>query len=650
MKRNYKQTNNSWLQRLTLFVVSMICVVGSLQASERYYYRYTATPTTGGQVYASNDGNSTKDYSSEPVTNTGSKRGDGFAEVTFYFYAKPDPGYTFLGWKKNGAGDYVSTNRDFTTIEKITSRSDGHYEGAWYNPVWIEDRTQVNYTAYFQEITGIVKVESNDVTKGSVGISNANNRNGDRITITAYPETSKGIVFLGWKTSNSATDPYVTTDNPYSLTVTETPITYYAFFSEPAKSVYCILKNHDTGKYLCLSGNGQAIMHRRKGSFSGISYDVEDGCYFENGLKTIPYDETVNNPLIVFKRVSTNADGKIIGDLESDVKMVKSNGESSKAISTQYLIGNINYPLTFSASPNYPNAYRIYSHQKRTVSGKDIDFDSYLCDDGRAYASLQSFEKINEATGIDWDIIYLTEAQKDGAFGVNANAKYTKGDKYYTSMYAPFAFKLLDGVNAYYLNPEEDNYDEKTNTLTLSQHPVGEIVQANMPVIIECNSANDPTNNRLLPVTPPNNYSYSYSRDDNILDGYNQVYDRNNYSYEDNKIYQSVTNNHDYMYVFSIKNNELGFYHYGGSTIPKNKAYLNLYPHTWEQIKEDLNPNNNVKLKFGHNTGNEDLNSINLFNDKVDDADLPIYNLQGVQVKNPKKGIYIRGGKKYLVK
>ena len=110
-----------------------------------------------------------------------------------------------------------------------------------------------------------------------------------------------------------------------------------------------------------------------------------------------------------------------------------------------------------------------------------------------------------------------------------------------------------------------------------------------------------------------------------------------------------MENLHDYMYIFSIKNNDLGFYHYSGNTIPKNKAYLQL-PHTWEQIKEDLLPNNNVKIVFGSKFGDEDLNSINLFNDVVEDADLPIYNLQGVQVKNPEKGIYIRGGKKYLVK
>ena len=654
MKTNDKLTNNSWLQRLTLFVIGLICVVGSALASNRYYYRYTATPTTGGKVYATDDENSQIEYSSNPVTDTGSFRSsnDDGDYKTFHFYASPDTDndYTFVGWRKDGTGDIISTSLHFSTSELITSQSDGH----WDRFTWVEDRTQINYTAYFREITGYVKVVSTNAQRGYVTIDNPDNKIGNEVTITAYPDISKGIVFLGWKTSNSSTAPYVTSDNPYTLTVTGN-VTYYAFFSNPATSVYCILRNCDTDEYLCLSGNGQAEMTRRKGKESGVSYDIEDGCNFVNGLKTISRTEAVNNPLIVFKRVSTNADGKITGDLVSDVKMVKSEGTSATPISTQYLIGNNTYPLIFSSSPNpqYPNAYRIYSHQTRKVSSYNIDFDTYLCDGGSDYVSLRTFENINEATGIDWEVINLTESQIEGAFGANANAKYSQvteyGRKYYTSMYAPFAFQLLDGVNAYYLNPEEDNYDEVTNTLTLSKIPAGEIVRANMPVIIECSEANAPTSNRLLPVTPPNNYNYTHSYDDNLLLGYNQLYSRDNYTIDYNKKFQEVENLHDYMYIFSIKNSELGFYHYSGSIIPKNKAYLHL-PHTWEEIKKDLLPNSNVKLQFGHQAGDEIFNSINLFNDVVDDDDLPIYNLQGVQVKNPEKGIYIRGNKKYLVK
>ena len=167
-----------------------------------------------------------------------------------------------------------------------------------------------------------------------------------------------------------------------------------------------------------------------------------------------------------------------------------------------------------------------------------------------------------------------------------------------------------------------------------------------MAVIIECNSANDPTHNRLLPVdeyTISNDKKSEYAK--NLLRGYNQIVCQ-----EENEQYKEVTNDHDYMYIFSIKNNDLGFYHYGGATIPKNKAYLKLNV-TFEEISEVLNSNNNtVKLAFGTRYGDEDLNSINLFNNVVEDTDLPIYNLQGIQVKNPKKGIYIRGNKKYLVK
>ena len=667
MKTNDKLTKGSWLQRLTLFVVSLICVVGSVQAaSYTYYYRYTATPTTGGKVYASDDENSTISYSSSAVTDIGFVRSsnDEGEYQPFYFYASPNPGYSFVGWRKNGAGDIVSTSPHYTTSEFITSTSEERNEGTWLRPNWVDNRTQVKYTAYFQQITGCVKVVSTNAQRGYVTIDNPNNTMGSEVTITAYPDISKGIVFLGWKTENSESASYVSSNNPYTLTVTQQDVTYYAFFSAPATSVYCILRNCDTKNYLCVIGNGQASMHTQpievESGFTTYTTNVEDGCNFINGLKTISSTEAANNPLIVFKRVSTNANGKITGDLVSDVKMIKSEGESSTPISTQYLIGNNGYPLIFSSSPKYPNAYRIYSHLTRSVrtglaSYQDIEFDTYLCDEDNNYVSLKPYENINEATGIDWEVINLTEGQIEGAFGVNANAKYTNNGKYYTSLFTPFAYKVLDGVTAYYLNPDEDNYKEETNTLTLTPIPNG-IVPANTAVILECSSPGDPTHNRLLPRSISNDqnnsdyYAIPPEINNNILLGYNQLYSRDNYEIDYNKRYQSVTNNHDYMYIFSMKNNDLGFYHYSVSTIPKNKAYLNLYPHTWEQISQDLNPNNSVKLNFGHKTEDGVLNSISLFNDVVDDADQPIYNLQGVQVKNPEKGVYIRGGKKYLVK
>ncbi|MBQ3628703.1 MAG: hypothetical protein II947_06725 [Bacteroidaceae bacterium] len=653
MKTNDKLTNNSWLQRLTLFVVSLICVVGNAQATANdYYYRATASasPTAGGKVYVSKYDVTNPSYQNSPMSINGEETGYfGIApNKTIYFYAQENSDYVFLGWKENGAGDYVSESRKFTPNKQITSTNS-------YNTY----RTQFKYTAYFQQVKGLVRAVSTNLQRGYVQISNIDNKEGDEVTIQAFPDVSKGVIFLGWKTTQSDDAPYVTTDNPYTLTVTGSA-TYYAYFSNFATTVYCILKNTKTDNYLSLVGNGKATPHEITKSYSGFTRTVQDGFNFVNGLKTISNAEAVNNPLIVFKRVSVLDAGVQKGYLASDVNMKTDNIEGT--ISTDNLIGS-DYRFIFTPSANDNNTYRISAKMKASVTvpiygTQTAEFDSYLCENSDGSVSMKSFDNLDNAEGIDWEITFLTEDQVVGAFGANANAKYTKTKNgkyyYYTSMFTPFAYKLLDGVNAYYLNPDEDNYNEKTNTLVLTEISSGNVVPANMPVIIECNSANDPTHNRLLPIaeyTISDDERREYSK--NLLVGYNLVYSRNGYSDDLNKKYQAVTNNHDYMYIFSMKNNDLGFYHYSGTTIPKNKAYLNL-PHTWEEIKEDLLPNGNsnpVKLNFGHQTVDEDLNSISLFNDVVDDdADLPIYNLQGVQVMNPEKGVYIRGGKKYLVK
>lgn len=637
--------NSDWLHRLAVLVIGLICVVGNVRATATYYYSANASvaSTGGGKVYVSDTDGGTISYAS-----TSKKEGsvDAYfgadAYQTFYFYASPNPGYTFQGWKKDNKGDFVQTDPYFTVSPKIEGTG-WHLIGGW-------DRTPVNYTAYFQEITGYVKVVSTNPERGYVAISNPDNKIGDDVTITAYPNISKGIVFLGWKTSNSSSAPYITTDNPYSLTVTGSA-TYYAFFSEPATSVYCILKNVKTGKYLNFYGNQQATKHTTIKTYDGKNYEVHDGYVFTNGLNTISQEEAVNNPLIVFKRISTTADGRVLGYLASDVNMQTSSNSTPDAVSTDVLIGDQTHHMVFSQSPTTSNAFRIHASITVKHEWYEATFDSYLYDGGD-FVSMQSFDNPNAVEGIDWEIINLTEGQVEGAFGITANSRFESDGKYYTSMYAPFAYKLLDGVNAYYLNPDEDNYQEATNTLKMTKIASGEIVPANMPVILECSSAGNPAGNRLLPVGGSSKYPITGEYASNLLRGYNQVYSRDNYIIEYNKKYQAVANDHDYMYVFSIKNNNLGFYHLNGATttIPKNKAYLHLGV-TFENISEELNQKaNNVKLAFGSQFDDDLLNSINWSNEEADDTDQPIFNLQGVQVKNPEKGIYIRGGKKYLVK
>lgn len=635
--------NSDWLHRLAVLVVGLICVVGNVQARsyDVFYKAEAKVGTTGaGLVYVSRTSTNNptfQDYSTATGKGTGSQilwnsAGD---NMTFHYYATPNEGYAFAGWKKNGTGSYAYTSTHFETDEiEITSESAS-------NP------TTISYTAYFTAVQGQVKAYAAQPERGTVRVSNLNNVLGETITITAVPNTSLGVVFLGWNKNRNDHQNFLTTDNPYTLTVTnDNKGTYYAHFSEPATTVYCILKNVTTGKYLSLYGDGAVTDHTDKIKYQGITRNVKDGYIFSNCLKTIPASEIVNNPLIVFKRTTTDVSGREIGYLATDVKTQI--GTEQAFISTNSLIGS-DKQLTFSQQNS--GYYRIFTSYSTIVDDNNVTFESYLCDDGNT-VTMQAIEgKTKPVTGMDWEIIFLTEDQVANAFGVTANARFESGGKYYTSLKVPFAYKLLDGVNAYYLNPDDDNYNEKTNTLTLSQIRTGEIVPAEMPVILECNSTDDPTHNRLLPVGGPSEYPIEGEFLKNLLRGYNVISCQDN-GKDYNKKYQAVANDHDYMYVFSIKNNNLGFYHLNENdkTIPKNKAYLHLGV-TFENISEELNQKaNNVKLAFGSQFDDDLLNSINWTNEEADDIDQPIFNLQGVQVKNPEKGIYIRGGKKYLVK
>jgi len=644
--------NSDWLHRLAVLVVGLICVVGNAQAgSVDVFYKAEAKigPTGGGRVYVSEQSTNTPNYKSETVVVAGKAQGAkpffsptvAGPEKSYHYYAIANEGYQFVGWKKNGTANSYSSydynSRHFETDKiEITSNNENK-------------PTSVSYTAYFKVMNGAVKAYPAQPERGDVTLNNDDNQIGDEVILNAAANTSLGVVFLGWNKNKNDHENFISTDNPYSFTVTsENMGTYYAHFSEPASTVYCILKNHDTGKYLSLYGDGVVSDHTTNITILNNTYNnVKDGCVFSNSLKTISENDIVNNPLIVFKRKTTGVGGEEIGSLLTDLKTL--NGTVQGTISVNSLMGV--QALYFSLQNN--GCYRIYTPftTDLKVDKKFVEVESYLRDDGSEFVSMQSIAGKNNVSGVDWEVYFLTEEQVDHAFGVTANARFESGGKYYTSLCVPFAYELLDGVNAYYLNPDEDNYNEKTNTLTLTQIASGNVVPENMAVIIECNSANDPSGNRLLPVdeyTLSNVQKTEYAK--NLLRGYNQIECRESNSY--NAKYQAVANDHDYMYVFSMKNNNLGFYHLNENdkTIPKNKAYLHLHV-TFEDISEELNQKaNNVKLAFGSQFDDDLLNSINWSNEEADDIDLPIFNLQGVQVKNPEKGIYIRGGKKYLVK
>lgn len=579
-----------------------------------YYFKVTATPdpTAGGKVYVAKESTNNPSYVNNGGTSTatGKDHNVNSGSLTFYFYAKANNNYIFDCWRKGSAtGEVASRTSSFN--ETLTSTSESESSPATYK-----------YFAIFKKQTGLIKVMSKDESKGSVQIDNSENGDGDKVTITAIPDASNGVAFLGWKKNDQGGNGvYTYTDNPLTLTANDnTKGTYYAYFTDPAQKVYIRLKNRRADRFLSFYGTTTATPHMR--AFDNDS--KQDGFIFNNSLKMISNTEALGNPTTVFLRTG-NPNGTGV-TINADIQ----------ASNTQYTsLASNNYKLTFEKKGDY---YRIYTTFSFDDAGSTVKIPSYLCDDVSGFAVMKS--EVSDDGEADWEIYSLDENTTEGSFGANTKEKFTKDGKYYTTMYTDFPYQLLDGVNAYYLkyNPE---YSEITDRIVFDQVEAKNgvtIVPAETAVILECKDVQNGSQNRLLPLLPNTEGTEQIvNPGNNFLKGYIS------------KNGSKEPNDKDRKYVLSFKNDQLGFYHSNAVFMTPNKAYL-LVPKATEEQKEYYSKN--VTFSFGEIDEEEEgtVTSIKMSEEMVDDIDAPIYDLLGRKVENPGRGIYIRNHKKFVVK
>lgn len=127
-----------------------------------------------------------------------------------------------------------------------------------------------------------------------------------------------------------------------------------------------------------------------------------------------------------------------------------------------------------------------------TYSGYQIDmidfgYDYPVKKDGFCAVATLSFIRTNDIKHYAlWDFIKIDNENE--YFGIYPNENTKVGDKYYTTLFTSFAYKLREGMKAYYI--DQHIYD--TNRV---QEPIAElkeitdgIIPAATPIIIECSS------------------------------------------------------------------------------------------------------------------------------------------------------------------
>lgn len=215
-------------------------------------------------------------------------------------------------------------------------------------------------------------------------------------------------------------------------------------------------------------------------------------------------------------------------------------------------------------------------------------------------------------------------------FGAEPSSDLFFNDGYWTTMYTSFPYKCWedDGVEAYYIKEFwEEGKDLGLEPAAMLEKIEDGIVPAKTAVLLKCKST-EPSQNRLLPLTDdqPNYYT------DNLLKGSFQL---------NSKSVAKTTFSSSSMKVLSVVDGEVGFYNLEeGKELTANKAWLDI---------SGLGSNaSKIKLKVGDTATFVEGISVNT---PEEDANAPIYNLQGIQVKNLVPGqIYIKNGKKFIAR
>lgn len=198
-------------------------------------------------------------------------------------------------------------------------------------------------------------------------------------------------------------------------------------------------------------------------------------------------------------------------------------------------------------------------------------------------------------------------------------------DGYYGTLYAEYPFKKVsDGIKIYYVDGIEDGKFQL-------QEITDDVIPGATPLVFKCRS-NDPAQNKILPV-----YTDTFAPDGNKLSG---------------TYFACTTNGHEeYVEYSSKKMRVLGVdadknliltkasesYLADGWMIPMNTCYYNItnsYTGDYKLVSRD------------------EFTGIQSINTDTNNAQSATYTLTGVKVEsqNPKPGLYIRNGKKVVIK
>ena len=632
-----------------LLYIAFLGVVLPANALERNFYHkigYRVEPSGAGTVYANGpkimtesiwwfsfNYNVSYDYESTNSSNEkyvvldkNEWKFDEYPEGVDMLYTlhaqNTDNKYQFDHWEIKNGNSWERIEQNPVSLEYAApSVFVTNYRNTNPNP-------SASYKAVFS-LKGVLKAEvaTGQENLGNVTNSKVDNQPGDNVTLTARSTQSfRGVTFSHWTIDGNS--EYISKKNPLDTIVPNVEsIVFRAHFTEPSNYSYCRFENVATGKFISL--------------YSKAASTTSSSSMTVNALKLLNSTTSMGDPSTVFYvgGTSDNLEGL------SAVTLLESQGVNLKDEKDGVLKS---YNLKFTKEGEY---YHI-----STMSSNN---QFYLTDNYSSNPVFMSSQGNNSL----WKVHFLDEDHVgEHAFGVAPDSRMYQNGKYYTTLYTKFPYKMLDGIKAYYLDitKADQIYNAKAKKITAPHDSMlgqveadneDRIIPKNMAVILECNGIN-PERNRLLPIVDKNN---SIREDKYVTDKNNPLKGAlvvgGNLTGESAARKSKLPESQNYVYVYSAKNGHVSFYKWTGDkkVIPNNKVYLAVTKNFEGESSSDGNAAKGYTFTWGlEETENNSTTGID--NVVLTEEDGAIYNLQGSKVTNPSAGVYIKNGKKIIVK
>ena len=371
----------------------------------------------------------------------------------------------------------------------------------------------------------------------------------------------------------------------------EPTLTDYSYY-------WVISKNTDTGKYYLSSLKGDGYL----GKGYGRDYSIEDETDPEANKKNIPictdnYSETFAITGFV-KQETVSGDAAVLLDGYA-IKFVSGSSYRYVAVSEE---GAINW-FDHTVKGEYSNT------EEPPYWTTDFEINEVT------YAGLDEYGTWDSPTHYDFPVKF---ARSDDGKAVVTAEDYN----YYATLKLPFASILPDGVTAYKITGPKNNENEVVGLekLTLTDN----ILPYETPVLLSIDGGEGSTYPASKTI-----YLQPAKHHDIVTTGFNGTLGQKTFT-----DYDPSTNAN--YFILGKKNGRVAFYYLNNTVLAAHKAYY--------VYEGQVNPTMLAFSFGGGTTGMEQDMTVDT------DDNSPIYDLAGRRVNAPKKGIYIRRGKKYVVK